>query len=50
MKYTTVWKKIAESYLRDCPRLSQYKGKIFKFQKQFINHLSKGNKVKNSEN
>jgi len=41
MRFTSVWKKLAESYLKNCARLPRYKGKIFKFQKQFSNHLSK---------
>ena len=41
-----VWKRIAEINLRECAKLSHIKGKIFKFQKQFSNHLSKVEKIR----
>ena len=46
MRFTQVWKRIAETNLRNCAKLGHIKGKIFKFQKQFSNHLSKVDKIR----
>ncbi|CAG5110217.1 Oidioi.mRNA.OKI2018_I69.chr2.g4642.t1.cds [Oikopleura dioica] len=44
LRFTTIWRKMATTYLVDCPRMEKLKNKIFKFQKQFVNHLDKSKK------
>jgi hypothetical protein len=44
LRFTTTWRKVTTTYLVDCPRMDKLKTKIFKFQKQFVNHLDKANK------
>ena len=40
IKNTNIWSKVVESYLYLCPRYFNYKGKIHKYHKQFMNAMN----------